>query len=104
MQILWYVDEIGGALLMVDCVAKDTAGAFCRVVRLLDLSTCKEVIQSPSRKVDCKISRMLFLIVVILHSHISMELVHVDSNILQFPGNNFDRRGVLILALALAVK
>jgi hypothetical protein len=104
MRILWYVDEIGGGLLMVDCVAKDTAGDLCRVVRLLDLSTCQAVIQSPDRKVDCKISRVLYLIAVILHSHIIMELVHIDSNILQFPRNNFDGRGVLILALALTVK
>ena len=70
---------------MVDCVAKDTAGDFCGVVRLLDLSTCKTVIQPSCRKMDCKISCKLSLNVVILYRHISMELVHIDSNILQFP-------------------
>lgn len=41
---------------MADCVAKDRTGDFCGIVRLLDISTRKTVIQSPCRKMDCTIS------------------------------------------------
>ena len=42
----------GVTVLRVDCDAESAAGNCCCALRLLDISTCKTIIQSERRKVD----------------------------------------------------